>query len=238
MVRLVGLVQTARFVGAGLRGEEMVRVRVPGVRNPLLCRTRGSDRWVLWEVFGRAHCEYALRRPPHLIIDGGANVGYVSVFLAQAYPDAKIVAVEPDLSNLALLRENCAPYPNIEVIPGAMWPERTELFIENPDELSWGLRVSEAQSSTDRLFPSVTVGDILARSGEDRIDLLKLDIEGSEERLFSRGYEGWIGRVGKLIVETHGPRSREAVLAATESRGFVRSWHGEHIVMEAAEDAP
>jgi hypothetical protein len=88
-------------------------------------------------------------------------VGYVSVFLAEAYPEAKMVAVEPDLGNLAHLREYCAPYLNIEVVPGAVWPERAELFIENPEHLRWRFWISQAPLSTDRLFPSVTVGDIL-----------------------------------------------------------------------------
>lgn len=234
-LRLVGPLQATRFVAAKLRGVETIEVRLPGVRTSLVCRTRGSDRWVLWQVFSRDHFEYALRGSPRLIVDGGANVGYVTVYLAERYPAAKVVAVEPNAGNLALLKRNVAAYPNVEIIEGALWPESADLSIENPEHLSWGFRVGVAPSPSAGSFKGVTIGHILTGSGEESIDLLKLDIEGSEEQLFSRDYEAWIGRVRKLMIETHGSRHREAVLRATEGVGFVGSRHGEHLVLERAE---
>jgi hypothetical protein len=66
-------------------------------------------------------------------------------------------------------------------------------------------------------------------SGERRIDLLKLDIEGTEEQLFSSGYSDWIDRVKNLMIELHGQRSRDAVFAATKDRGFTVSQSGEYV---------
>jgi FkbM family methyltransferase len=224
---------TRRFLGAGI-----IVLRIPEVRTPLFCRTVGSDRWVLRGVFGVKHYEIALQDPPELIIDGGANVGYASVYFANKYPNAQIIGIEPDPENCALFHRNCAPYPNIELIQGAFWTSNTDLVIENRAEESWAFRVVEAPSSTDRTFKGFTVADILRLSGKQHIDLLKLDIEGSEEQLFSSNYEGWINRVKNLMVEVHGERCRDAVLTATKGRGFSISLDGAHVVLkrEASQD--
>jgi len=228
-----------RFLVRRLGGAQITALRVPGVRTQLLCRTSGSDRWVLRGVFWEQHYNIALRDPPELIVDGGANVGYASVYFANKYPDAHIIAIEPDPENCALFRKNCAAYPNIELIQGALWTSSTHLIIENPADDSWALRVLEAPASTYRSFKGFTVADILRRSGKQRIDLLKLDVEGSEEQLFTSNYGSWIERVENLMVEVHGQRSRDAVLTATEDRGFSISQSGAHVVLrKRADDEP
>ena len=107
----------------------MIALKVPGVRTLLFCRTFGSDPWVLRGVFGAQHYEIALRDPPQLIIDGGANVGYASVYFANKYPNAQIIAIEPDPENCALFYKNCAAYPNVELIQGALWTTSADLVI-------------------------------------------------------------------------------------------------------------
>ena len=232
VARLVGPAQAVGFVLKRLRGEQVVKLRLAGISTPLFCRTSGSDPWVLWQVFRGQHAEIRFGSPPRLIVDGGANVGYVSLYFANRYPGARIVAVEPDPENCELFRMNCAAYPNIELVEAALWPTRAHLIIDNPDHLSWGFRVAEVPSPMDRSFEGVTVGDILERHGEMRVDLLKLDVEGSEERLFSSGHENWIGRVEKMLVEVHGKGPREAVLAATKAYGFSRSETGGYLLFE------
>jgi FkbM family methyltransferase len=224
-----------------LCGAQTIALRVPGVRTPLLCRTFGADRWVLREVFGRQHYEFTLQDSPQLIVDGGANVGYASIYFANKYPNAQIIAVEPDPENCALFRKNCAAYPNIELIQGALWTSSTDLVIENPTTESWAFRVVEVPSPTNRSFKGVTVADILARSGKQHVDLLKLDIEGSEEQLFSSNYADWIGRVKNLMVEVHGgQRCRNVVLGATKDRGFAVFQSGHYVILEkeASQDQP
>ena len=45
---------------------------------------------------------------PGLIIDGGAHIGLTSLFFAQLFPSAQIIAVEPQKDNFALLSANTA----------------------------------------------------------------------------------------------------------------------------------
>jgi FkbM family methyltransferase len=191
-------------------------------------------------VFWAQQYEVALQDSPQLIIDGGANVGYASVYFANKYPDAQIIAIEPDPGNCALFRKNCASYPNVELIQGGLWTSSTDLVIENSTAESWAFRVVEAPSSIARSFKGFTVADILRRSGKRHIDLLKLDVEGAEEQLFSANYESWIGCVKNLVIEVHSQHSRDVVFTATNGRGFSVSQSGAHVVLkkEASRDQP
>jgi FkbM family methyltransferase len=165
-----------------------------------------------------------LRDSPKLIIDGGANVGYASLYFANKYPNAQIIAVEPDPENCALFRKNCTAYPNIQLVQGALWASSTDLVIANPTATSWGFRVVESPSPTNpSSFKGFTVADILAHSDRQDVDLLKLDIEGAEEQLFSSDYASWLGRVKNMMVEPHGQRCLEIISTVTKGYGFAVS---------------
>jgi len=193
------------------------------------------------QTFGRGELDIVLQNTPRLIIDGGANVGYASVFLANKYPDAQIIAVEPEVANCTLFRKNCSAYPNIELVQGGIWSSNEDLAIKEPHVSSWGFRLMEAPSSMDApssehsyIIKGFTIPDLLARAGKQRVDLLKLDIEGSEERLFSSGYSSWIGRVESMIIETHGQYALNTLYSATKDSGFHVSKSGENLVFTKA----
>ena len=228
----MGFSQMIRFILGRLRGANVVELRVRGIRTPLLCRTSGADRWTLWHVFGREHFDISPDYSPRLIVDGGANVGYASISFATKYPGARVIAIEPNAENCTLFRKNCAAYPNIELVQGALWSSSTDLVIENPDARSHAFRVVEIPSPTDQSFKGFTVGDILARSGRPHVDLLKLDVEGSEEQLFSSNYEAWIDHVQRMMVETHGKKRRRVVNVTAKKCGFSVSKSGEYTVLE------
>ena len=57
---------------------------------------------------------------PRFIIDGGANVGYASVFFANRYPNVeKILAIEPEIENFTMLKYNTQYYPQVESVESA-----------------------------------------------------------------------------------------------------------------------
>jgi hypothetical protein len=115
----LGPLQALYFAIRRLLGTYCISLRVPGSATPLLCRPRDSDIWALWSAFFVRDCDCELPTSHQTIIDGGANVGYVSVFLANKYPAARIVAVEVDPDNVEILRKNVRAY-NVEVVPGAL----------------------------------------------------------------------------------------------------------------------
>jgi FkbM family methyltransferase len=85
-----------------------------------------------------------------VIIDAGANIGLTSVVYANRYPEARVIAIEPEVSNFQLLKENAASYPNIELVHGALWKENTKLRILDPGSGSWAFRTQEAAAANRR----------------------------------------------------------------------------------------
>ncbi len=171
-------------------------------------RLDATDKQVFEQIFIDEDYALPIERQPRFVIDGGANVGYGSIYFANRYPDADIVAVEPDPSNFKVLCENVKGYPKIRPLKAAIWKERGLLHVDNSLG-SWACTVSELRSDQmlDTNQPSysdaLTLDDICIRSGQDNIDILKLDIEGAELEVFSAPCQFWLARTDVIIIELH-----------------------------------
>lgn len=164
--------------------------------NHVMLRTGTSDLNVYDEVFRTG--EYAVDIPePKFVIDAGAHIGLASVYFARRWPKAKIVAIELERSNYALMMTNISPYPNIIGLYAGLWSHQTLLEVANPGAANWSFRATEGGT-----VRSVTIPEIMGMAGVERVDLLKLDIEGGEKEVLEHS-EHWIDKVGCLVIETH-----------------------------------
>jgi FkbM family methyltransferase len=220
----LGPLQTLYFAIHRLLGTYCVSLRVPGSATPLLCRPRDSDIWVLWSAFFKRDCDCELPTSHQTIIDGGANVGYVSVFLANKYPAARIVAVEVDPNNVEILRKNVRGY-NVDVVRS-----HSHFLIDKSGGKSFAFKIQEVSPEIPEALPTLTIADLLGRLKTVDLGLLKLDIEGAEEALFTENYEEWIDHVWALIVEVHGAKAKEAVMSVMTKRDFHMEEQGEKLV--------
>lgn len=184
---------------------EEVECRVPG-GSPSACvllRTRSSDFSVYRQVFLqreyqplieflRANCI-----PPAeitTIVDAGANIGLCSIFLNHAFPNAKIVAVEPEPHNCELLRRNIELNCGQQhlVLEAAVWPNTGWVKAGGRfrDGLQWSFQVQEScqetLSGTRGLIRGLRLAEIVREATMSRIDILKMDIEGGEAAVFSK----------------------------------------------------
>jgi len=207
---IFGLLEAIRFEAAWSCKLQRVKIRVPGYRNPFLLRRGTSDLSVFETVFVKREFEWYVPTEPRFIIDGGANVGFSTAFFANRFPGARVIAVEPSNENVSMLRTNCQGLENITVVEGGLWPVSGFLRIANPNDPAWSFRCEMTQENAEDAFPAYSVGDIIDRSGFQRCDLLKLDIEGAEEQLFSESHD-WLARVDAILVEVHGDKALAAV---------------------------
>ena len=227
---VLGFRQTLLLQTARLLRKPVIRLRVPGIAYPILCRPTSSDRFTFGQVFVEHDSDVSLPAAPRLIIDGGANVGYASIVFANKYPHAQIIAVEPEVNNYRLAVENCRTYPNIHVILGGIWTSDAHLAIGNPQAESWSFTVREVEDAPPNAIRGYSIATLLRQSGYETIDLLKLDIEGAEEQIFSAADTAWIDHVRVLVIETHGERSEQAVQAALAERAFAQTQQGEKLI--------
>jgi FkbM family methyltransferase len=139
-----------------------------------------------------------------LIIDAGANIGASSVYFHQQFPDALIFAIEPDRGNFEFLRRNTAGLP-IWCFNGALTARTGPVRVIDPGEGNWGFRTALMADGeiNDSAVECIQIGRILdMHSRETYPFIVKIDIEGAEDELFSRDVE-WLNRVPLVIIELH-----------------------------------
>lgn len=201
--------------------KELTTIKTPFSDIPIKLRTYSSDPYIFKEIFLEKEYDLALKNKPNLIVDVGANVGYASIFFACKYPEAEIIAVEPEQGNFAILKRNIEPYSNIQAIKSGVWSKSGYLKIENPQDAECAFQFKYTEESTGNI-KCLTIGDILNTSNYNYIDLLKIDIEGAEKELFSQNTE-WLKDVGALNIELHDrfkPGCKESFLSAINQYGF------------------
>ena len=123
-------------------------------------------------------------------LDIGANVGLFSFFVAaSAGSDARILAIEPEAGNFARLLFNIQSNPGVPIrpIPIALGDEAGELMVERPGRDRGGTRtrkMSDAESGTANQRVEVrTLHQLVQDENIDRIDAIKIDVEGSEDKV-------------------------------------------------------
>ena len=187
------------------RGDRIIDVNLPGYRSPITLRVNTSDIKVFDQVFVSQQYSEDRGITPTFILDCGAHIGLATVYFATKYPEATICAVEADASNYALLRRNTSPYANVRAVHGALWGENEQLIVHNADGDTWTPTVARTTAdSRENLVEGYTIERLLAESGVQHIDLLKMDIEGAEFEVFTSPHAAdWIRRTSLIMVELH-----------------------------------
>jgi len=221
-------------------------VRVAGLRHPVYLRPWSSDLYVFEQLFVDREYDTPLATPT-TVLDAGANIGLASVYFANRFPDAKIVAVEPESNNFEMLRTNTKRYPNIRCVRAAVWSHPGRLTIENRDDKSWAFRFSEspvtrgddANRSADETVEAIDIDRLARQWNQGRaFDLVKIDIEGAEKEVFAAGGE-WLDRSRSIVVECHdrlAEGAEKVVAGAMGSRPFSSRRSGEYLVFERHAD--
>jgi FkbM family methyltransferase len=122
------------------------------------------------------------------------------------------------IKNVAAYGKRCEP------LLAAVWPSETTLVLDVPKGPmpEWGISVRPGDGNTK----AVTIPSLLARSGEQRISILKIDIEGAEFELF-RSRPDWIGLVDNIVIELHGSTCESVFYDAIAHRDYSISRSGE-----------
>lgn len=200
--------------------------------HPVKCRYGSSDFRVFRQVFladqyGPIQAEKDIK----LVIDCGAYTGYSTVYFLNKYPQAHVIAVEPDGRNFELLEENLRFYAaRVTLFHAGIWSHRTRLRVVQRQYGEWSTRVMECKENERGDLDAVDIPTLLTTGGYKTIDILKVDIEGAEDTLFGHHYERWIDSVNTIAIELHSPRSRSIFLGSLYGRNFDLRTSGELII--------
>ena len=148
------------------------------------------------------------------------------------------MAIEPDESNFEMLDKNLGSRSPVKLLYGGLWPKKCRLRFVKTDCPNYSYQVTEADKAdegTHRSFVAYTLPEIMEEMKWDGIDLLKLDIEGSELEIFSKNCEDWIYRTRLIVVELHehyAPGCGKALFSALNGLEYGVSLSGENLVVE------
>mgnify|MGYP002777072523 CR=1 FL=1 len=248
-----------RTFGPGVLGRHLGRLskeRVGTARlrdiGPIKVRPHQSDMACLRQVF--ADREYDLTRFHEaearitaryesilsegsipIIIDGGANIGAAALWFARKYPAAAIMAVEPDESSFALLRENVGS--SVTPVKAALGAEAGYVTVHVHAQ-AWATQTVRADSG----LPVVTVDDLVARVPNGKLFIAKIDIEGFEKDLFASNVD-WIAEAFVIYIEPHdwmlpGKGSSRPFMEAIVPHGFEVYVTGENLAFVRPSSPP
>lgn len=190
-------------------GGDLILARVLGSHKMLLrASDRGFSRHVMldgyWESWLTLFCARTLR-PGMVAFDVGANLGYYTLLFADAVgPSGKVVSIEPNPATFELLEESVRLNGferHVRLVQAAAADREgtLDLFVPAGEPknatvaFGGGARPAEARVSV----PAVPLDRL--GSGLERVDFLKIDVEGAEPAVLA-GMSDTIARFRPTIV--------------------------------------
>jgi FkbM family methyltransferase len=218
-----------------MRRRGLALVHLPGLASAIELRGLSSDAATFIQIFLRGDLDFDVPgEAPRTIVDVGANIGLASLYLARRFPRARIVAVEFEADNFRQLQRNTAGHTNIACVHAGLWPTDGLVAVANPTAAKWAHVPTAAPAGThnEESVRAISMATLMAEHGLESIDLLKIDIEGSEYELFETAPE-WMQQVKTVAIELHDhlrPGAGTRFLAALRSRPLRLASRGEYLV--------
>ena len=192
--------------------------------HPIELRINSTDADVYRQVLVEEEYAAVADERAGTIVDCGANVGYTSAYLLSRLPNAQVVALEPFPANAAVCRRNLAPYGRrATVIEAAVWSHSGRLALDHEGGNEWGVRVRAVRAGEIGEIKAIDLPSL----GLNHIDLLKIDVEGSEANLFSDGTDRWLPHVSNIVIELHGRECEEQFRSAMANYRYTLLQSGE-----------
>jgi FkbM family methyltransferase len=164
------------------------------------------------------------------IIDAGANIGLTSVYFSRFFNAPNIVCVEPEQANFNALEFNLeANGITANNVRGGLWHKNTRLKIVSDfrDRNDWAFRVVETDDAD--ALEAYTIPHLMEEYRMPIIDILKIDIEGSEKEIFGADADvSFLSHVRCIAIEIHDEfNCREQVDAVLKKYNFACYESGE-----------
>jgi len=145
-----------------------------------------------------------------VFIDAGANCGVYTIAAAHwVGPTGRVLAFEPGAESLAMLRRNVTlnAFPHVEVFPLALAAQTgtARLYAHAHGASSFTLGETEEGRRHSFTIETITLDAVLAQQRLERVDVLKMDVEGAEELILRGAGELFARAQPKVIFEINPP---------------------------------
>lgn len=195
------------FLGSGALKDTIIKVRKGSTDIDVLVQVLIDEEYkALVEIVKQRLCDQSAVN----IVDAGANIGCTSVYLKRHFPNAQIIAIEPNLDNCRVLEENMKlnNLEGVKLLRAGLWNDEVDLTIDTSfrDGKEWSLALRESEGSSDNNpVKGVTLETVKGLFRNQMIDLLKVDIEGGERFIFcdSQYADEFLTDVKCMAIEVH-----------------------------------
>ncbi len=212
-----------------VNSKNIIEFKLKRIKSKFNCRQQASDLSIFRDFFLKT--DYAATLPgAKRIIDAGANIGAATVLFKKRYPDAEIIALEPDDSNCEMFALNTKSYTNVTLINGGLASEHgKKMRIKDKTVPSYSFELVYDSEGLD----SFSVDGLMKDNNWEIIDIVKIDIEGGERELFSANIN-WIKKTRQIIIELHDyklPGCSRALIDAFSGLNFNINFSGENLIL-------
>ena len=170
-------------------------------------RFRGMDVPIVREIIHEK--EYDFLKPeienikePN-ILDVGAHIGLFSICMLNIVPNAHILSVEAGPDTFQMLtnnveRANSNNKTTWKAIHRAAWSDSSIIKFNDT-----GMSMSQQVNKDGKIeVTGVSLEELIKMSGKDKVDLMKVDIEGAEETFLCSTPKA-LKNVDRLVIELH-----------------------------------
>ena len=159
-----------------------------------------------------------------IVVDVGAGVGEFTIPAAKSVgKEGLVVALEPEPRNFAALKDAVFDFDNVCIVNKCAWnrKEKVRLFLGEQPGLHSLVSALKRKQAIE--VQADTLDNICLELGIDRVDFIKMDIEGAELEALE-GAKGVLKAARKIVIETHRRNEREPtwpkVQQFLENNGF------------------
>lgn len=196
-------------------GDSAVAVELKNIKYPIFIRPNTADvRTVLDTIVRAEYGKIRLTHEPKWMIDAGAYIGDTSCYFLSRFAGVRVIAIEPNSPSYEMARMNLRPYGDrVSIInKGLAEKDRKRSF--------GGSSTGVSMHGGDFEIECTSIETILREFSIPQIDILKMDIEGTEEMIFLESPERWLHKVDVLLIELHGERIEKLVGNVLKQNGF------------------
>lgn len=216
------------------RGKKVSSLFFVNGNGRLFFRPATSDIDNILQHFVDCELEMLSDLNPKIVLDVGAYAGYSVKYFREIFPDARIVGIEADKDNFELATRNVTEGENIELVNMALSSQNGVVAVIEGSEGLWSKKVVPDYSGAHKV-EAINLPSLARLLGIEKIDLLKLDVEGTEYSVLLR-HGSWVAKNCRtLAVEYHHVAAHRNQLNIIEQkfsaeRGFRKSELGEYLV--------
>ncbi len=222
------------FFQTKTKGTQTIHITPNGFKYPIFLRNDTSDIPTFEQVFLNQEYEFDYAKlAVKNIVDCGANIGLSAVFFNQKFPDANIIAIEPAQSNFEMMQKNTVGYPNIHCHKAGIWNRDAILEIVAEEVDHWGYKTREVSTENENTIKAIGIESLMKTHNMSQIDILKIDIEGSEYELFQQNTEKWLPKTNAIVIELHDnlkPNATKTFFNAIQPYNYKMFGKGENLL--------